>query len=181
MTVPSDKCITLIDENDVEIGACDKLSAHQDGRLHRAFSVFVFNSKGQWLLQRRAEGKYHSGGLWTNSCCSHPAPGVDIGQAAQNTLRYEMGIDCDLKKAFFFTYRAELDHNLTEYELDHVFIGHCDDTPTPNPEEASEWRWADTEQIAAELKANPESFSYWFRECFEGVRDQESGVRSQGS
>src|SRR4030042_2763439 len=124
--------IILVDENDREIGTEEKLKTHEQGKLHRAFSIFVFNSKGELLLQRRAKGKYHSGGLWTNTCCSHPREGEKLEEAVHRRLKQEMGLDCPLKEAFSFIYKVRFENGLFEHELDHVFIGRVDGKPVPD-------------------------------------------------
>lgn len=155
--------VILVDESDREIGEMDKLEAHVNGLLHRAFSVFLFNPEGKLLMQRRAFGKYHSGGLWTNTCCSHPAPGESIEEAAHRRLDEEMGLTCDLKKVFSFIYKAKLDHDLTEYELDHVLIGLSDDTPHLDPEEAIAFKWMSFEDLKKDVRDNPDNYTVWFR------------------
>jgi len=155
--------VILVDEEDHPVGRREKLAAHVSGELHRAFSVFLFDADGRWLLQRRHPDKYHSGGLWTNTCCSHPAPGEKTSAAATDRLRWEMGIAAPLDAAFQFLYRAEFDNQLIEHELDHVFTGRFDGDPVPNPTEVSEWRWLGTEEMLSEMDAHPERFTYWFR------------------
>lgn len=154
--------VVLVDENDSEIGTKEKLSAHKKGLLHRAFSIFVFNPKGELLLQQRASSKYHSAGLWTNTCCSHPAPGESLESAVVRRLKFEMGFDCDLKKAFHFIYRAEFSNGLIEHEFDHVFIGEFNGVPQANPEEVQAWRWIDWQSLKNEIAENPDRFAYWF-------------------
>ncbi|HTF04267.1 MAG TPA: isopentenyl-diphosphate Delta-isomerase [Bacteroidia bacterium] len=155
--------VILVDANDNETGTAEKMEAHRSGTLHRAISVFIFNSEGKWLLQKRAEGKYHSGGLWTNACCSHPRPGEDTATAAHRRLQEEMGIRCDLNHAFAFTYRAELDHDLIEHELDHIFIGRTDAVPNPDPGEVSGWKYFSTQELETALKESPDQFTEWFK------------------
>jgi isopentenyl-diphosphate delta-isomerase len=155
--------VVLVDRDDVAVGTAEKMQAHRDGLLHRAFSVFVFRPDGRMLLQRRALSKYHSGGLWTNSCCSHPWPGEPVSDAAHRRLREEMGFDCELHHAFSFIYRAELDGGLTEHELDHVFVGWSDDVPDPDPEEVDSWREVRMDDLEREIAADPERFTVWFR------------------
>ena len=155
--------VVLVNEMDEVVGTMEKLRVHQEGLLHRAFSVFLFNREGKMLLHRRAEDKYHSGGLWTNACCSHPGPGDDILQAAMNRLKEEMGIQCEIKKLFEFTYKAEVGNNLTEYEYDHVFVGVYNDAPQPDPAEVSEWQWMHLESVKEEMQKHPEHFTAWFR------------------
>lgn len=165
----SEEFVILVDEHDRETGRMEKMEAHRQGVLHRAFSVFIFNSAGEWLLQQRATGKYHSGGLWTNSCCSHPRPGETVADAALRRLGEEMGIAAPLTHRFQFIYKAALDHGLTEHELDHVFTGQFDGTPVLSPDEAMAWKWMSAAEIRAAIAANPEQFTVWFREVFEQV------------
>lgn len=159
--------VVLVDERDNVLGSMPKLQAHREGRLHRAISVFVFNRAGEMLLQRRARGKYHSGGLWTNACCSHPRAGEKPHRAAVRRLQEEMGLECPLDYSFSFLYRAELQGGLTEHELDHVFVGELDQDPVPDPHEVSEWRWVPVERVRRELAENPESYTAWFPLAFE--------------
>lgn len=163
------KNVILVDENDVSRGVMEKMEAHQKGELHRAFSIFVFNSKNELLLQRRALNKYHSGGLWTNTCCSHPLPDENIKESAHKRLQEEMGFDCVLNSAFHFIYKTDLDNGLTEHELDHVFIGHYDSNPIINSEEAMDWQYMAIDEIKENLKINPEQYTVWFKIIFEKV------------
>jgi isopentenyl-diphosphate delta-isomerase len=156
--------VILVDENDNETGYLDKLEAHQKGVLHRAFSVLIFNSAGELLLQKRAEGKYHSAGLWTNTCCSHPKPNERMVDAVQRRLKEEMGIECDTNFAYKFIYRAALDHNLIEHELDYVFIGICDNEPVMNSHEVSDWRFVSLAEIRKDFVQNPAAYTFWFKE-----------------
>ena len=165
--------VILVDEAGREVGSEAKLAAHRHGRLHRAFSVFVFDSDGRLVLQRRATGKYHSGGLWSNTCCGHPRPGEEITAAAERRLREEMGFECLLEPAGEFTYWAELGKELVEHEYDHVFIGRLDATPKPDPDEVAEWRFASLGQIRREIAVTPDAFTAWFGQAPE--RLQESG------
>jgi isopentenyl-diphosphate delta-isomerase len=163
--------VILVDENDREIGLKDKLSAHRDGDLHRAISVFLFDSGGRMLLQQRATGKYHSGGLWTNASCSHPKQGEPVQNAAVRRLEEEMGISCaDLEHAFSFTYKADVGNHLTEHELDHVFIGSSDAPPRPDPMEVMGYRYASLSEIEKDLKEHPEQYTTWFRLVFDRVK-----------
>lgn len=157
------KQVIIVDSEDQEIGVMEKMEAHQKGLLHRAFSVFVFNSKDEILLQRRAMGKYHSEGLWTNTCCSHPTPNETIEQAAKRRLREELDYICPLWNSFTFIYKVNLDNNLVEHELDHVVIGKCDDNPILNPIEASEYKWMSIDAIVNEMKIQPEIYTSWFK------------------
>jgi isopentenyl-diphosphate delta-isomerase len=168
--------VILIDENDVIVGEAEKMEAHKKGLLHRAFSVFIFNSSGELLLQKRAKGKYHSGGLWTNTCCSHPAPGEDTLEAAHRRLQEEMGFDCEMKEVYSFTYKAKLDNDLTEYEYDHVFFGQCDDSPNPNKSEADDWKWVEISWLTDDLKNNSQNYTYWLKDCFGDVLKKIKGL-----
>jgi isopentenyl-diphosphate delta-isomerase len=155
--------VILVDESDRETGTMEKLRAHQEGALHRAFSVCIFNDSGELLLHRRAAGKYHSPGLWTNTCCSHPRPGETTREAALRRLQEEMGFTCALEPAFEFIYRAELDQGLTEHEYDHVFTGIWNGTPAPSADEVADWEYRSTSGILAEMQMHPERFTAWFR------------------
>lgn len=164
-----DEFVVLVDEQGSETGVMEKMAAHRAAALHRAFSVFVFNSNGQLLLQRRADHKYHSGGLWTNTCCSHPRPGEGMGEAARRRLQEEMGLDCELEEIFSFVYHAHLDHGLSEHEYDHVLVGRCDADPFPNPDEVSEWRWANLDELEQDRTLNPNRYTAWFHLAFPRV------------
>lgn len=161
--------VVLVDTQDREIGAADKLQAHREGALHRAFSIFVFNARGQLLLQKRARAKYHSGGLWTNTCCGHPRPAEPLDQAARRRLREEMGFDCRLDPVFSFTYNARVGDGLIEHEYDHVFIGQFDGNPAPNPAEVEDWTWADVDPLRADIRAHPDRYTHWFKICVDAV------------
>lgn len=163
------KQVILVDENDIPRGSMEKMEAHKKGELHRAFSIFVFNSKGELLLQKRARNKYHSGGLWTNTCCSHPEPDEDIQEAAHKRLQEEMGFDCKLRNIFNFIYEAKLNNELTEHELDHVFIGYYDDLPSLNYLEVSEWKAKTVIEIREDIRLNPDHYTVWFKIIFEKV------------
>jgi isopentenyl-diphosphate Delta-isomerase len=162
--------VILVDEHDNQIGVAGKLEAHQSGRLHRALSIFVFNSAGKLLLQKRAASKYHSGGLWSNTCCSHSRPGEDTASAARRRLQEEMGIDCTLFEMFSFVYRAHFPNGLIEHEYDHVFFGRHDGDPLLNPEEAEDARWVDLPELAADIRRRPERYSFWLAACLDKVR-----------
>ena len=155
--------VVLVDHQDKELGTCEKLKAHKEGLLHRAFSVFIFNSEGKMLIHKRAQGKYHSEGLWTNACCSHPRQNESLQDAVKRRLPEEMGISCDVKEAFSLLYHANVSKNLIEHEFDHVFIGTYDnDEIEPNPEEVAEYRWIAIGDLLEEMSANPKSFTEWF-------------------
>jgi isopentenyl-diphosphate delta-isomerase len=166
----TDEFVILVDSCNVEVGVMRKMNAHMNGgTLHRAFSVFVFNSKGELLLQKRALNKYHSGGLLTNTCCSHPRPGELVKEAAVRRLQEEMGMTCELEKKFRFEYKAELDNGLTEWELDQVLVGVTDTLPVINTDEVDSYKFMTIEEIKEELTAKPEKFTEWFKICFEKV------------
>lgn len=155
--------VILVDEQDNAIGRMEKMEAHRKGVLHRAFSILVFNSKGQLLLQRRASKKYHSGGLWTNTCCSHPLPDEDMRSATRRKLMQEMGIEVDTEFSHKFIYKTNLENQLIEHELDHVFVGKFDGIPAVNPDEVEDWQFVDLETLRDSVKKAPDSFTYWFR------------------
>lgn len=162
--------VILVDENDQQIGLMEKMEAHEKGLLHRAFSVFIFNDENQLLLQQRAKDKYHSGGLWTNTCCSHPREGESLLDAGKRRLHEEMGFSCPIETVFSFIYKAELDNNLIEHELDHVLIGNYNEAPKPNPDEVMDWKYVDLEWVVEDIKANPENYTAWFRIVFDNVK-----------
>lgn len=153
--------VVLVNHQDEPHGTAEKLRVHQEGHLHRAISVCLVNGRGELLLQRRHPDKYHSGGLWSNTCCSHPRPGEDTAAAAHRRLYEEMGIRCDLHRAFGFTYRARLG-DLVEHEYDHVFIGRYDHDPTPAPDEVNAWRWLALDALRTDMARRPETYTYWF-------------------
>jgi len=159
--------VILVDKNDKQVGLMPKLEAHEKGILHRAFSVFIFNSKYELLLQKRASSKYHSGGLWTNTCCSHPREGEDTLDAANRRLDEEMGIKTSLRKVYDFIYKAELDNQLTEHEFDHVFYGVFDNDPILNKDEAEDFKWANMETLNNDIIKNEDNYTVWFKIAFE--------------
>lgn len=163
--------IILVDENDKQIGTTNKLTAHQKGQLHRAFSVFIFrkeNEKIYLLLQQRNLNKYHSPGLWTNTCCSHPPPNVNLIQAAQKRLAEEMGVHAELTEVGNFVYKANVGNDLIEHEFDHVLIGFVEDTEVPfNKDEVAQYRWIELNQLKTELNSSSNHFTAWFRQAFE--------------
>ena len=161
--------VILVDEKDHSIGLMGKMEAHQKGILHRAISVFIVNSKGEWLLQQRHSDKYHSGGLWSNACCSHPRPGESTEEAAERRLMEEMGLKSDLDKLFGFTYHENINNGLTEHEFDHVFIGFSDDVPEVNPIEVKDWKYLSFSEIQTEAKNTPEDFTVWFLKIMDRV------------
>ena len=159
--------VILVDDNDIEVGVMEKMEAHLTGTMHRAISVFVFNEKGDYLLQQRAQHKYHSGSKWSNTCCSHPRPGEALLDAAHRRLKEEMGLDCKLAFWFSFKYRAELDHGLVENEYDHVFMGISNDLPRPDPNEVSSFKYISRADLEEDLISNPEHYSEWFKICLQ--------------
>ena len=163
----SEDNVILVDKNDNQVGLMPKLEAHQKGVLHRAFSIFIFNNKYELLLQKRAYSKYHSGGLWTNTCCSHPRENEDILDAANRRLIEEMGIETSLRKVYEFTYKAELDNDLIEHEFDHVFYGVYNDDPSINTDEAEGFKWIDMDSLNEDIKTNGDIYTVWFKIAFE--------------
>jgi isopentenyl-diphosphate delta-isomerase len=153
----------------------EKLAAHRRGELHRAFSVLVYNARGEVLLQRRADVKYHTPGLWTNACDGHPRPGETVLDAAQRRLWEEMGIRCPLAERAVFVYRAELEGGMIEHEVDHVLVGHFEGEPAPDSDEVSAWRWADARALAKDMSAHPECYAPWFRSAQAKLEAQSQG------
>lgn len=164
--------VILVDKNDNPIGTMPKLAAHLEGELHRAFSVFIFNSAGALLLQQRALDKYHSAGKWTNTCCSHPRPGELTADAAKRRLKEEMGMECELRPIFSFSYRAEVENGLVENEYDHVYFGSCDTLPLPNPLEVADFKYISMEALELDLLNNKDSYTEWLKICFDQVMNQ---------
>lgn len=155
--------VILVDKDDNQIGTMEKMEAHRKGELHRAFSVLVFNSKGEMLLQKRAKSKYHSGGLWTNACCSHPLPGEKMEVTIQRRVREEMGIDIKPEFSHKFLYKTPLDKNLIEHELDHVFVAKFNDRPKLNAEEAEDWKYVSLSWLREDVARNPDKYTHWFK------------------
>ncbi len=163
----SEEKVVLVDKNDSQIGLMPKMEAHQKGILHRAFSIFLLNSENQILLQKRSSNKYHSGGLWTNTCCSHPRDGENIIDAGKRRLSEEMGINTDLKEAIQFTYKAELVNGLIEHEYDHVLIGKYNGNPILNKDEAEDYKWVSLEEVKKDIKENETDYTVWFIIAFD--------------
>lgn len=159
--------LILVNPSDEIIGTAEKLAAHREGLLHRAFSVVLFNQAGEILLQQRAQGKYHSAGLWTNTCCSHPQPGDDMIVSAGERLFEEMGIRTTLHYAGKFHYTAALDGGLTENEIDYVFTGVYDGDAAPSPEEVDDWKWIASDDLLTAIHNRPEAFTYWLPKVLE--------------
>lgn len=167
--------VILLGDNDQPIGTAEKLAAHRQGLKHLAISVIVRDGAGRWLLQQRAAGKYHSGRLWTNTCCSHPRPGEAIVDAASRRLTEEMGIACQLELAFVTTYRANVDPDLIEHEVVHVFLGTYEGDIAPDPDEVEAWRWTTVDDLLADIDAHPAAYTVWFRHYVEDFLDHMTG------
>ena len=163
--------VILVDENDVPTGTMEKMEVHEKALLHRAFSVFIFNSKGKMLLQKRANNKYHSAALWTNACCSHPAPGQSTLLAATKRLNEEMGFTTTLEKVFDFIYKAPFDNGLTEHEFDHVFIGTYDNIIVPNRDEVSDYCYKTLSEISDSIQSHPQKYTAWFKIAFPKLQE----------
>ncbi len=163
--------VILVDRQDRVQGTMEKMEAHRAGALHRAFSVFVFNSRRELMLQQRAHHKYHSAGLWSNTCCSHPRPGEDTAAAAHLRLKEEMGFDTPLSEVFDFIYFAELEKDMKEHELDHVLVGYHDGEPRINMDEAASWKWISLPGLDRDILDNPGRYTVWFRIIFERVKE----------
>ena len=162
----SEEKVILVDKNDNQVGLMPKLEAHEKGVLHRAFSIFIFNSNYELLLQKRASSKYHSGGLWTNTCCSHQRNGESNIEAGMRRLSEEMGFTTRLKEVFSFIYRAPFDNGLTEHELDHVMIGNFNGPPTINPDEVASYKWMTLEAVKKDIELQPNIYTAWFKIIF---------------
>jgi isopentenyl-diphosphate Delta-isomerase len=163
--------VILVDESDNQVGLMEKMEAHRKAVLHRAFSVFIFNRKGEMLLQQRALQKYHSGGLWTNACCSHPRPGEETLQAANRRLAEELGFTTPLEKIFDFIYQAEFENGLTEYEFDHVYTGVYDEEIQPDKNEVKDYCFKSMDEIRESLETHPQKYTAWFRIAFQKVEE----------
>lgn len=159
--------VILVNEKDEQIGLMAKLEAHQKALLHRAFSVFIFNDKNELMLQQRALDKYHSPGLWTNTCCSHQRDGESNIEAGKRRLQEEMGFVVDLQESISFIYKAPFDNGLTEHEYDHVLIGKYNNEPKINPNEAADWKWVPLEEVRADILHHPEMYTEWFKVIFD--------------
>ena len=163
--------VILVNEADKEIGTMEKMLAHERAELHRAISVFIFNKKCEMLLQQRANKKYHSGGLWTNACCSHPRPGEEVKAAAMRRLKEELGFEADLTKVFDFIYKASFDNGLTEYEFDHVFVGKYEGDIHPNIHEVQDYCYKSLDEIERSLQSHPEKYTAWFSLAFPRIHE----------
>lgn len=169
--------VILVDKNNRKIGTEEKIKAHKEGKLHRAFSIFIFNSKKKLLIQKRHDNKYHSGGLWTNTVCSHPKPNETYQQAVHRRLKEEMGFDCKLKKLFCFIYKAEFPNGLIENEYDCIFIGKFNGKPKPNPKEIMSYKWISIGELRKEIKKHPKKYSYWLKKVLRITKNFKSEKR----
>lgn len=167
-----EELLILVDEEDNKIGIQDKLSVHLEGILHRAFSVFIFNSNNELLLQQRSNIKYHSPGLWTNTCCSHPRPGESTIEACNRRLLEEMGMKANLNFLFSFLYKFEFSNGLTEHEFDHVYIGKTDSIPQINPKEVNDWKYISLSNLENEIIQNPDSYTPWLKICLPQLKEK---------
>lgn len=159
--------VILVNEKDEQIGLMEKIEAHEKALLHRAFSVFVFNDKGELMIQQRAHSKYHSPGLWTNTCCSHQREGETNVEAGKRRLQEEMGFSTDLEETISFIYRAPFDNGLTEHEYDYILVGNFEGKPDLNPDEVADWKWVSLDWIQKDMKDHPEIYTEWFKIIFD--------------
>ena len=159
--------VILVNEKDEQIGLMEKIEAHEKALLHRAFSVFVFNDKNELMIQQRARSKYHSPGLWTNTCCSHQREGETNIEAGKRRLQEEMGFSTELKDTISFIYKAPFDNGLTEHEFDHILVGNFEGEPNLNPEEVADWKWMSLEAIEKDMEKNPSIYTEWFKIIFD--------------
>ena len=163
--------VILVNENDEKIGLMPKMEAHEKALLHRAFSVFIFNDENKLMLQQRALNKYHSPGLWTNTCCSHQRDGETNVEAGKRRLLEEMGFTTELKETTSFIYKAPFDNGLTEHEFDHVLVGYFNEEPSINPDEVASWKWMSLEDVKKDIKAQPDLYTAWFKIIFDKFYD----------
>lgn len=163
--------IILVDKNDKQTGTGEKIEVHRQGLLHRAFSIFVWNQKGQLMMQQRAKTKYHTPGLWSNTCCSHPKPGEDIIEAAHRRLQQEMGFTCPLNDEFSIIYYSRFSNNLIEHEYDHVIFGYYNHEPVINPSEVHHWKWISVSDLVRDAELNPHYYTVWFRIILERLQN----------
>ncbi len=163
--------VVLVDANDNDIGTMEKMEAHEKAVLHRAFSIFLFNTKGEMLIHQRAFSKYHTPGLWTNACCSHPRLGETLQQATSRRLREEMGMEAEIHKIFHFLYKADVGQGLIEHEVDHVFVGATDVLPNINREEVETYAYINLDELRTDIKLHPEKYTAWFKIAFDRVEE----------
>ena len=159
--------VILVDNNDNQLGLMEKIEAHEKAILHRAFSVFILNDNNELLLQKRALSKYHSPGLWTNTCCSHPRHGESVINAGVRRLKEEMGFETEISSLLSFIYKAEFDNGLTEHEFDHVLVGRYNKNPSINKSEVSDWKWTDLDFLKKDVVSNPDLYTVWFKIIFQ--------------
>jgi isopentenyl-diphosphate delta-isomerase len=172
MTDSTSNYVILVDENDNPLGTMEKIEAHEKARLHRAFSVFIYNSKNELLLQQRALTKYHTPGLWTNTCCSHQKLKETNIEAGKRRLQEEMGFSTELQETISFIYKAPFENGLTEHEYDYILVGEFNGEPKPNPEEVHDWKWMKLDDIESDMKKNPEIYTEWFKIIFEKHKNE---------
>jgi isopentenyl-diphosphate delta-isomerase len=170
--------VILVNEKDEQTGTMEKMEAHRKGILHRAFSIFIFNSKGEMLLQQRAADKYHNGNLWTNACCSHPIPGEQLSSAAIRRLEEEMGFTTPLEKVCDFTYKVTFENGLTEHEFDHVFIGNYDGEINVNHSEVKDFCYKSIDEIKSSMMSHPQKFTAWFKIAFPKVKEYSTALNA---
>lgn len=171
--------VVLVDEHDNQTGLMEKLEAHRKAMLHRAVSVFIIDSRGEWIIQKRAHHKYHSKGLWTNTCCTHPLPGESEEESVNRRLMEEMGIQCSLKKLFTFIYKEKMGCGLIEYELDHVFFGISDNPPVINTDEVESWLKISFDKLHQSIIDKPDLYTYWFKEIYQKVNTHIMNCRNE--
>lgn len=167
MTIHNEEQVILVNQNDNFLGLMPKMEAHEKGKLHRAFSVFVYNEKDQLLLQQRALSKYHTPGLWTNTCCSHQRLGETNVEAGKRRLQEEMGFTTELEETISFIYKAPFENGLTEHEYDYILVGRYNEDPKPNPDEVADWKWVDLNVLKKDISQNPKLYTAWFKIIFE--------------
>jgi isopentenyl-diphosphate delta-isomerase len=164
-----EESVILVDEHDTPLGSMEKLAAHRQGKLHRSLSVLIFDANHRLMMQRRALHKYHSGGLWTNTCCSHPRPEEETLAAAHRRLMEEMGFDCDLREVHAFEYKTYFANGLIEHEYDHVFVGESSAEPIVNPDEVMEWKWMSIPELRVDMQAHPDDYTFWLKYTLDDV------------
>lgn len=164
--------IILVDKDDNQIGTGEKMEVHRKGTLHRAFSVFVWNDQGHLMMQQRALSKYHTPGLWSNTCCSHPKPGEETIEAAKKRTQEEMGFTCELEEEMCIIYRSQFDNDLIEHEYDHVLFGRYNGEPNINPAEVNAWKWISINDLLNDVKANPDNYTVWFKIILDRLRNE---------
>lgn len=170
--IEKEKYVILVDEHDNELGTMEKIEAHEKAKLHRAFSVFIYNDKNELMLQQRALTKYHTPGLWTNTCCSHQMLNESNIEAGKRRLHEEMGFSTDLKETISFIYKAPFENGLTEHEYDYILVGNYNKEPNINPEEVNDWKWISLEDLESDIQKYPEKYTEWFKIIFKKHKSQ---------